>query len=91
MREQSNSQRSFRIRKGYIRSISRGSNQSKQSNLTHDHAKKMAQRRDDNQKTIEQPTDVEDGNNDYEGNTDFEHINNSPDIKLKSIEVDDDF
>lgn len=35
-KEMNNSQRSFRIRKGQLRSISRGSNQSKRSNLTHD-------------------------------------------------------
>lgn len=92
LREQSNSQRSFRIRKGYVRSISRGSNSSKMSNLTHDHAKKMAKRLDDkNQNTIEHPTDVEDAAADFDGTTEFEHINASPDIKLKSIEVDDDF
>ena len=50
----------------------------------------MAQQ-DNNQKTIEHPTDIEDANNDFDNNTEFEHINNSPDIKLKSIEVDDDF
>jgi len=51
----------------------------------------MAQQ-DNNQKTIEHPTDVEDENNDdFDNNTEFEHINASPDIKLKSIEVDDDF
>ena len=47
-REGSNSQRSFRIRKGYIRSISRGSNVSKASNLTHDAAKMKARTLDPN-------------------------------------------
>jgi hypothetical protein len=92
LREGSNSQRSFRIRKGYIRSISRGSNISKASNLTHDHAKLAAARTiDNNQKTIEHPTDTEDADNGFESNDDFEHINNSPDIKLKSIEIDEEF
>lgn len=50
----------------------------------------MANKEDNNQKTIEHPTDIEDANN-YESNTEFEHVGASPDIKLKSIEVDDDF
>lgn len=56
--------------------------------MTHDHAKKMNE--DKNQKTIEHPTDIEDANH-YESNTEFEHVGASPDIKLKSIEVDDEF
>lgn len=81
----SNSQRSFRIRK-YVRSISRGSNI---SNLSQDHVNKRKE--DPNQKTIEHPTDVEDGNDDeYEDHSNFDHINGSPDIKLKSIEIDDE-
>lgn len=50
----------------------------------------MAQQQDKNQKTIEHPTDIEDANN-YESNTEFEHVGPSPDIKLKSIEVDEEF
>jgi len=92
LREGSNSQRSFRIRKGYIRSISRGSNVSKVSNLTHDDAKRQAHTIDNAQKTIEHPTDVEDAHNDFDNNSDdFEHINQSPDIKLKSIDIDENF
>ena len=45
---------------------------------------------DKNQRTIEHPTDIEDANQ-YESNTEFEHVGASPDIILKSIEVDDDF
>lgn len=83
------SQRSFRIRKGYVRSISRGSNCSKMSNLTQDNNLK---RPDTAKKTIEHPTDVEDADDHgiYDDPSDFDHINNSPDIKLRSIEVDDD-
>lgn len=83
------SQRSFRIRKGYVRSISRGSNCSKLSNLTQDNNLK---RPDTAKKTIEHPTDVEDAddNHGYDDPSEFDHINNSPDIKLRSIEVDDD-
>jgi hypothetical protein len=52
----------------------------------------MAERGDKNQRTIEQPTDIEDDANETDGNqTDFDHLHHSPDIKLKSIEVDDDF
>jgi len=65
---------------------------SKASNLTHDHAKqRIANTIDHAQKTIEHPTDVEDGNQEFDDHSDFEHINNSPDIKLKSIEIDDEF
>lgn len=83
------SQRSFRIRKGYVRSISRGSNCSKLSNLTQDNDLK---RPDTAKKTIEHPTDVEDADDHgvYDDPSDFDHINNSPDIKLRSIEVDED-
>jgi hypothetical protein len=42
-------------------------------------------------KTIEQPTDVEDADANYDNASDFDHFNNSPDIKLKSIEIDDEF
>lgn len=87
-REASNSQRSFRIRK-YGRSISRISNNSKMSNRTHDDMNN--DRRDPAQKTIEH-TDVE-SNNDGPldgGRSEFEHMNNSPDIKLRSIEIDDE-
>ena len=42
------------------------------------------------QKTIEHPTDVED-NRPLETDDEFEHMQNSPDIKLKSIEVDEKF
>jgi len=59
-----------------VRSISRGSNA---SNLTHDHAKKRAQM-DPNQKTIEQPTDTEDNQNNYESACEFDHVGVSPDI-----------
>jgi len=42
--------------------------------------------------TIEHPTDVEDAaRGDDDDHSDFDHLNNSPDIKLKSIEIDDDF
>jgi len=60
--------------------------------LTHDHAKRIANTIDNAQKTIEHPTDVEDAHDEFDGQSDdFEHINNSPDIKLKSIEIDDEF
>lgn len=59
-RDGSNSQRSFRIRKNNIRSISRASNSSKMSNRSHDHVKINNQ--DPNINTIEHPTDVEDAN-----------------------------
>ena len=84
------SQRSFRIRKGFVRSISRGSNCSKLSNLTQDNDLKPP---DTAKKTIEHPTDVEDADEPdgaYDDPSDFDHINNSPDIKLRSIEVDED-
>jgi hypothetical protein len=42
------------------------------------------------QKTIEHPTDVED-NKMQESSDEFEHYANSPDIKLKSIDIDDNF
>lgn len=42
-------------------------------------------------KTIEQPTDVEDADANFDNASDFDHFNNSPDIKLKSIDIDDDF
>ena len=59
------------------------------SNLTQDNNLK---RPDTAKKTIEQPTDVEDADDRgiYDDPSDFDHINNSPDIKLRSIEVDDD-
>ena len=85
-RDGSNSQRSFRIRKGYVRSISRG------SNLSQDHAN-QGRLIDNNQNTIEHPTDIEDNKFDPEQSRDFsefEHLNQSPDIKLKSIEIDDE-
>lgn len=44
-----------------------------------------------NQRTIEHPTDVEDGNDEYEESEMFNNLNASPDIKLKSIEIDDNF
>ena len=44
------------------------------------------------QKTIEHPTDVEDADNGLQDDpSEFDHLNNSPDIKLKSIEIDDEF
>lgn len=61
------------------------------SNLTHDDAKNMEDRRDPNKNTIEH-TDVE-SNNDGpldSHRSEFEHMNNSPDIKLRSIEIDDE-
>lgn len=59
------------------------------SNLTQDNNLK---RPDTAKKTIEQPTDVEDADDRgiYDDPSDFDHINNSPDIKLRSIEVDED-
>jgi hypothetical protein len=59
------------------------------SNLTQDNNLK---RPDTAKKTIEHPTDVEDADDRgiYDDPSDFDHINNSPDIKLRSIEVDDD-
>ena len=45
---------------------------------------------DTNNKTIEHPTDIEDCN-DGDGDSEFEVINNSPDAKLKSIDVDESF
>lgn len=58
------------------------------SNLTQDNNLK---RPDTAKKTIEHPTDVEDGENPlYDDPSDFDHLNNSPDIKLRSIEVDED-
>lgn len=56
-REAQTSQRSFRIRK-YGRSISRGSDASKLSNRSQGHVNRGTE--DIAQKTIEQPTDVED-------------------------------
>jgi hypothetical protein len=85
-RDSSNSQRSFRVRT-YKRSISRGSNYSKLSNLTENRAGETPAAK----KTIEHPTDVEDANANFDDASDFDHFNNSPDIKLKSIEIDDDF
>ena len=70
-RDGSNSQRSFRIRKGYVRSISRG------SNLSQDHAN-QGRLIDNNQNTIEHPTDIEDNKFDPEQSRDFsefEHLN----------------
>lgn len=62
------------------------------SNLTHDDMKNVEDRRDLAQKTIEH-TDIE-SNNDRGpldgGQSEFEHLNNSPDIKLRSIEIDDE-
>ena len=60
------------------------------SNLSQDHVNKdratpLAQ------KTIEQPTDVEDAQDGYDDRSDFEHMNNSPDIRLKSIDIDETF
>jgi hypothetical protein len=86
-RDSQNSQRSFRIR-SYKRSISRGSNISKMSNLTDNHGPGETPLA---KKTIEQPTDVEDADANFDNASDFDHFNNSPDIKLKSIEIDDDF
>ena len=58
------------------------------SNLTQDNNLK---RPDTAKKTIEHPTDVEDAENGlYDDPSDFDHLNNSPDIKLRSIEVDED-
>lgn len=85
-RDSQNSQRSFRVRT-YKRSISRGSNYSKMSNLTENRPGETPVAK----KTIEQPTDVEDAEANFDNASDFDHFNNSPDIKLKSIEIDDDF
>jgi hypothetical protein len=59
------------------------------SNLTQDNDLKQP---DTAKKTIEHPTDVEDAadNGLYDDPSEFDHINQSPDIKLRSIEVDDD-
>ena len=59
------------------------------SNLTQDNNLK---RPDTANKTIEHPTDVEDGDDlgIYDDPSEFDHINQSPDIKLRSIEVDND-
>ena len=48
----------------------------------------MKQNEDEAQKTIEQPTDIE---NDYgeDGQSEFDIVGSSPDIKLKSIEIDE--
>ena len=71
-----------------MRSISRGSNI---SNLSHDHVNQARETQDIAQKTIEHPTDVED-NKGQESSDEFEHYNaGSPDIKLKSIDIDETF
>jgi len=67
-----------------MRSISRGSNI---SNLSHDHVNQR-ETQDIAQKTIEHPTDVED-NKLQDSSDEFDHYANSPDIKLKSIDIDD--
>ena len=60
------------------------------SNLSQDHVNKDRQT-PLAQKTIEQPTDDENANDYMDDQTDFDHINNSPDIRLKSIDIDDTF
>jgi hypothetical protein len=62
------------------------------SNLSHDAVNHGRGPDDIAQKTIEQPTDVEDADNGLPDDpSEFDHLNNSPDIKLKSIEIDDGF
>lgn len=61
------------------------------SNLSHDHVNKDRQT-DLAKKTIEQPTDVDDAQEYLDDPSDFDHVNNqSPDIRLKSIDIDDTF
>mgnify|MGYP001017130462 CR=1 FL=1 len=43
---------------------------------------------DPNQKTIEHPTDVEDAHDPEYDQSEFDPMNQTPDIRLKSIEVD---
>ena len=60
------------------------------SNLTQDNNLK---RPDTAQKTIEHSNDIDDEADQprlYDDPSEFDHINNSPDVKLRSIEVDDD-
>ena len=58
--------------------------------MSHDQVNKGRETQDLAQKTIEHPTDVED-NRPLDSGDEFEHIANSPDIKLKSIDIDEKF
>ena len=58
--------------------------------MTHDDAKAGLRRPDTAQRTIDH-TDIEDGLEQHGGDrSEFEHMHNSPDYKLRSIEVDDE-
>ena len=92
-RDSSNSQRSFRVRT-YKRSISRGSNYSKLSNLTENRAGETPAAK----KTIEHPTDVEDANANFDDASDFDELGyeffnttGDPDVAVGSSLDDADF